>query len=220
MKTIDHTLTDGVVLTAFDGDHIGNVIAKTKNYYEGGMLDYIKSSIPKGLMIDCGANIGNHSVYLAKYCATNVIAFEPFPDTFAVLVQNIQQNKFMNITAVPVGLSNERKETTMSLASENNVGMAKIDEAGSVYARLDIFDSMVTEQTEPITLIKIDCEGHEEKALQGMLKTIKAHKPALFIECQTEKEYNAVLAIIAPIGYRAVYTFNATPTYYFKYEQI
>lgn len=217
MKTIDHNLKDGIVLTAFERDHIGSMIARNNYYYEGGMLDYIKSSIPKGLMIDVGANIGNHTIYLAKYCATSVIAFEPFPDTFAVLTQNIQQNKFLNVTALPVGLSNESKETTMSLASENNVGMAKIDEAGSVYARLDVLDTML-EAKEPITLIKIDCEGHEEKALQGMLKTIEQHKPALFIECQTEKEFNIVSALLYPLGYRAIYTFNATPTYYFKYE--
>lgn len=218
MKTIDHTLRDGVLITAFERDHIGNMIAKNNYYYEGGMLDYIKANVPKGLMIDCGANIGNHTLYLAKYCATNVIAFEPFPETFAVLVQNIQQNKFLNITAIPEGLSNEVKETTMSLASENNVGMAKIDEAGKVYARLNVLDEMLETGglMERITLIKIDCEGHEEKALQGMMKTIAEHKPALFVECQTEKEFNVVSSLLSPLGYKAVYTFNATPTYLFK----
>lgn len=215
MKTIDHTLRDGVLITAFERDHIGNMIAKNNYYYEGGMLDYIKANVPKGLMIDCGANIGNHTLYLAKYCATNVIAFEPFPETFAVLVQNIQQNKFLNITAIPEGLSNEVKETTMSLASENNVGMAKIDEAGKVYARLNVLDTKL-ETKEPITLIKIDCEGHEEKAILGMMKTIEQHKPALFVECQTEKEFFDVSSLLSPLGYRAIYTFNATPTYYFS----
>lgn len=218
MKTIDHKLSDGMVITAFERDHIGSMIARYNNYYESGMLDFIKSNIPRGLMIDVGANIGNHSLYFAQYCATNVIAFEPFPETFALLTQNIQQNRAMNITAVPVGLSDERKETTMSLANENNVGMAKVDENGTVYVRLDILDSIVTEQTEPITLIKIDCEGHEEKAIRGMLKTIEKHKPALFIECQTEKEYGAIVEILHPLGYKPIYTFNATPTYYFKYE--
>lgn len=217
MEQIDYTLNDGVKLSLFKNDHISNIIIKTGRYYENSMLEFIRQNVPKGLMLDVGANIGNHTLYLAKYCATSVIAFEPFPDTFAVLTQNIQQNKFLNITALPVGLSNEAKETSMSLASENNVGMAKIDEAGKVYARLDVLDTML-EAKEPITLIKIDCEGHEEKALQGMLKTIEAHKPALFIECQTEKEFNTVRDLLSPLGYIAVYTFNATPTYYFKYE--
>lgn len=216
MNTIDHKLKDGVILTAFEKDHIGNSIGATKYYYEGGMLDYIKANVPRGAMIDVGANIGNHSIYLAKYCATNVIAFEPFPSTFAVLVKNIQQNKFMNITALPVGLSDESKETSMSLSSEGNVGMAKIDEAGSIYTRVDVLDTML-ETREPITLIKIDCEGHEEKALKGMLETIKKHKPALFIECQTPDEFTVVNSILSPLGYRSVYKFNATPTYYFKF---
>ncbi len=217
MKTIDYTLCDSTKLTVFENDHIGNIIGKNEYYYEGGMLDFIKSNIPRGLMIDVGANIGNHTVYLAKYCATSVIAFEPFPETFAVLTRNIQQNNLFNVTALPVGLSNESKETMMSLAGEKNVGMAKINEAGSVYARLGVLDNLL-EAKEPVTLIKIDCEGHEEKALQGMIKTIKEHKPALFIECQTSVELNAVLDLLIPLGYSAIYTFNATPTYYFKYE--
>ena len=217
MKTTDHKLMDDVILTAFSGDHISNIIEKSKYYYEGGMLDFIKLNVPRGLMIDVGANIGNHSIYFAKYCATSVIAFEPFPDTFAVLTQNIQQNKFMNITALPVGLSNESKETGMSLASDKNVGMAKIDDSGSIYARLDVLDTML-EAKEPITLIKIDCEGHEEKALLGMMKTITDHKPALFIECQTQDELSTVSNLLHPIGYKVIYKFNATPTYFFKYD--
>lgn len=217
MNTIDHTLKDGTILTAFERDHIGSMIAKTNYYYEGGMLDFIKNEIPRGLMIDCGANIGNHTVYLAKYCATNVMAFEPFAETFEVLIKNIFQNKINNVHPYNLGLSNEVKEVCMLLASESNVGMAKIVDEGEINAGVICFDKAYPILTEPLTLIKIDCEGYEEKVLQGMIKTIEQHKPALFIECQTSDDLISVNLILSPLGYKTIQRFNSTPTYLFRY---
>ncbi len=220
MNTIEHILKDGTIITAFERDHIGSMISKTGYYYEGGMLDFIKAEIPKGLMIDCGANIGNHTLYLAKYCATNVIAFEPFAETFEVLVKNIFQNKINNVLPYNLGLSNESKEVCMLLESESNVGMAKIVNEGELNASVICFDERYPILTEPLTLIKIDCEGYEEKVLKGMIKTITQHKPALFIECQTLVEYNTITATLVPMGYMPIKKFNSTPTYYFKHISI
>lgn len=219
MKTLDHKLKDGIILTAFDRDHIGSMVAKTNYYYEGAMLDYINLNIPKGTMIDVGANIGNHSIFFAKYCATGVISFEPFPETFKVLEKNIKQNNINNIRAICVGLSDEPKDELMYLPNENNVGMAKIDPSGNVSIKVINFDESIKKALcDRVTLIKIDCEGYESKAIAGMIETIKEHKPALFIECQTIAEFTVVNSILSPLGYRSKSKFNATPTYYFKYE--
>jgi len=206
------TLKDGTIITGFKNDLITNVLRTTQNYYEFAMLEFIRTTIPKGVMIDVGANIGNHTLFLAKYCATNVIAYEPFPTTFDVLASNIIQNNLVNVQPMMVGLSDKIEGVQMK-SVEGNAGMNKIDDEGDVSVWVA---PLVYTSKEPITLIKLDCEGYEEKALLGMIETIKQHKPALFIECQTSVELNAVSKILLPLGYEQKQRFNHTPTYYFE----
>ena len=62
-------------------------------FYELGMLEDMRSRLAPGdLVVDVGAHIGTHSVYLAALCACPVIAFEPHPNAFAALCENLHRN--------------------------------------------------------------------------------------------------------------------------------
>ena len=215
MKTETNTLKDGTVITGFKNDLITNGHRTTNNFYEFQMLEFIRDNIPKGVMIDGGANIGNHTIFLAKYCATKVMAFEPFPDTFKLLDKNITDNGLrFNVIASNYGLS-DSNEIVFMKSVDGNAGMNKVDSEGDAKVELIPFD-LILDLDRPITLIKLDCEGYEEKALLGMIETVKKYKPALFIECQTEKELVAISKILIPLGYSNKQRFNHTPTYFFS----
>ena len=215
MKTETNTLKDGTIITGFKNDLITNGHKTTNNFYELQMLEFIRDNIPTGVMIDVGANIGNHTIYLAKYCATKVMAFEPFPDTFKLLDKNITDNKLgFHVIASNYGLSDNHEFVFMK-SVDGNAGMNKVDSDGDAQVELLPFD-VILDYGDPITLIKLDCEGYEEKALLGMIETVKKHKPALFIECQTEKELVAISKILIPLGYSNKQRFNHTPTYFFS----
>ena len=215
MKTETNTLKDGTVITGFKNDLITNGHRTTNNFYEFQMLEFIRDNIPKGVMIDVGANIGNHTIFLAKYCATKVMAFEPFPDTFKLLDKNITDNGLQfNVIASNYGLS-DNYESVFMKSVNGNAGMNKVDSEGDAPVQLIAFD-LILDLDRPITLIKLDCEGYEEKALLGMIETVKKYKPALFIECQTEKELVAISKILIPLGYSNKKRFNHTPTYYWS----
>ena len=215
MKTETNTLKDGTVITGFKNDLITNGHRTTNNFYEFQMLEFIRDNIPKGVMIDVGANIGNHTIYLAKYCATKVMAFEPFPDTFKLLDKNITDNGLrFNVIASNYGLS-DNYESVFMKSVNGNAGMNKVDSEGDAPVQLIAFD-LILDLDRPITLIKLDCEGYEEKALLGMIETVKKYKPALFIECQTEKELVAISKILIPLGYSNKQRFKHTPTNFFS----
>lgn len=215
MKTETNTLKDGTVITGFKNDLITNGHKTTNNFYEFQMLEFIRDNIPKGVMVDVGANIGNHTIFLAKYCATKVMAFEPFPDTFKLLDKNITDNGLQfNVIASNYGLS-DNYESVFMKSVNGNAGMNKVDSEGDAPVQLIAFD-LILDLDRPITLIKLDCEGYEEKALLGMIETVKKYKPALFIECQTEKELVAISKILIPLGYSNKQRFNHTPTYFFS----
>ena len=98
---------------------------------------------------------------------------------------------------------------------DGNAGMNKVDSDGDAKVELIPFD-LFLDLVDPITLIKLDCEGYEEKALLGMIETVKKYKPALFIESQTEKELIDISKILIPLGYSNKQRFNHTPTYYWS----
>ena len=143
------------------------------------------------------------------------MAFEPFPDTFKLLDKNITDNGLrFNVIASNYGLS-DNYESVFMKSVNGNAGMNKVDSEGDAPVQLIAFD-LIFDLDRPITLIKLDCEGYEEKALLGMIETVKKYKPALFIECQTEKELVAISKILIPLGYSNKQRFNHTPTYFFS----
>ncbi|WP_444677467.1 hypothetical protein [Halomonas sp. E19] len=49
-------------------DHIQNIIKYNKTFYEVGMLEDARSRVPaNGVVLDIGANIGNHSIYFGLF---------------------------------------------------------------------------------------------------------------------------------------------------------
>jgi len=185
-------------------DFIGKQIA-IAGYYEKVMLNFIKDLGIKGTYIDAGANIGNHSLYFAKECKVKVVAFEPDPDNYKLLYENIKEH---NVEAFNIGLGS--RQSRMGIEKHyDNMGMNRLITGDEVdVLKLDTFE------LDNVGLIKIDVEGMEVDVLRGAKKTIEKYKPALFIETNEPRK----LLKLLPIGYNFVQRFNATPTYYFRYE--
>jgi hypothetical protein len=54
----------------------------------------------------------------------------------------------------------------------------------------------------PVTMVKIDVEGHEPQVLQGMTQMLEQDRPDLYVESHTDSARQEVGFIIDPIGYR------------------
>jgi protein-L-isoaspartate O-methyltransferase len=66
---------------------------RSGTFYELEMLEDMRGRLAHGdLVLDVGAHIGTHSVYLAAVCGCRVIAFEPHPEAFAALCENVHRN--------------------------------------------------------------------------------------------------------------------------------
>lgn len=65
--------------------------------------------IVSAVFFDVGANIGHHSLFMAKHCA-HVHAFEPYAAVAEKLEQKIAKNNISNIVVhqVGLGLKNEK----------------------------------------------------------------------------------------------------------------
>lgn len=143
-------------------------------------------------LIDVGANIGNHSVFLSKYFV-NVIAFEPNPFTFEILKINVTD--IGNIEVHNCGLSSTNSSLYLSEDSRNLGGSKVYYNKEDIPSNLKVrnihlkkFDSIPTLNISGDVLIKIDIEGHELEALKGAETFIKKKLPIICFE-QHENDF-------------------------------
>jgi hypothetical protein len=65
-------------------DHLARVIRSTGQFYEPDVLMKIREiHLPGTIIIDVGANIGNHTVFFAAILGAPVLAIEPLVPTMS-----------------------------------------------------------------------------------------------------------------------------------------
>jgi FkbM family methyltransferase len=174
------------------GSYIQKNIADTADFAYRKDLDFLAQYVPdNAVILDIGANIGNHSLFWASGIvgtpAKRIHAFEPVPATYQMLLRNISINDFGNvITPYNFGLGDESQNGTIRKSPADNIGGASIKEYGGRerhrfifrIERLDDFDLA----EDRIDFVKIDVEGFELKALAGMKNTLAQHHPVVWIE--------------------------------------
>ena len=92
------------------------------NNYEETELDVIMQLLPiRGNFIDIGANIGWHSLIIAKnFKQVKVYAFEPIKKTYEFLRQNIKLNTIKNIKTFNFGFFNKNKKISFYTYKEGS----------------------------------------------------------------------------------------------------
>lgn len=155
--------------------------------WEPAITAYIASQLRLGdIFIDIGANIGYHSL-LASHCVGphgRVIAFEASPSIYSLLQKNLKANSATNITAQNVAVADERRELSVFLSPEGNIGQsttvpqvaAKIEAAfENTVAGYPLGDLLDAEVLASVRFIKIDVEGAEwlvAKGIQPILSSL------------------------------------------------
>ena len=132
---------------------------------------------PEDCVIDIGANIGWHSINIAKnYPLSKVHAFEPIPKTYSFFARNVKLNGLENITTQNFGLSNERKDITFYFYQEGGVNASSANltertDAELITCHVERLDDYVNDNKLSVNFIKCDVEGAELFAFQGATQT-------------------------------------------------
>lgn len=158
--------------------------------YEWSYLRVINSLTENtNVVLDIGANIGQYALLFAKN-ANIVYAFEPSPAMLTSLRKHIELNNIQDkVKIIAKALSNKPGTLNLTIPSSNNSGQATtIIEKGSnlqtvAIDAITLDDFMDSEGKPNIDLIKMDIEGAELFALQGMKQTLASpHKPIVILE--------------------------------------
>lgn len=207
--------TEVVFEVPSEKDHIGKILLSTGIFYEIDLLRAMERLLsPDSLVVDVGANIGNHTLFFAAVCSCKVVAYEPLADTARVLKRNIELNFLDGRAEVrrwALGANNARAKVTKF--TEGNVGATQlsIDPEGSIEVR--DFDSEWFDG--PVSLIKIDAEGMDLDILLGASGLVSRDRPIICYEANEPQTERLLRELMHDWGYACLGTYNATPTYLF-----
>jgi FkbM family methyltransferase len=156
--------------------------------YEPATGNLISLSLRPGFVaLDIGANIGVHSLRMARAVGEQgkVISCEPMPHLQHKLRANIHLNRLESIVEI-VGeaISDVPGQTHMSGSPDTfNQGTGRMDAQGQTPVSVTTGDRLLAEKgIEQLDLIKIDIEGYEMKAIQGLSQSIARFKPRILVE--------------------------------------
>ncbi len=169
---------------------------------------------------DIGANIGWHSLNLAaQYRSARFFCFEPIPDTYVNLQENIRLNAFQNIQTFNLALSDREGQQTFYFytACSGNASAVNVSEREDVttfecqQTSLDAFYK-TDHDLPPVDFIKCDVEGAELHVFVGAAATINQYHPIIMAEIlrKWSRKYacepNEIFLLLRSLGYLAFTT--------------
>lgn len=170
--------------------------------YEAFTVELFKSHLRPGItVVDGGAHIGFYTLLAAQLVGASgkVYSFEPDPYNYQCLVFNILQNTYENVNVIQKAISNKSERTILYQSSGTiSSSIGDRDITSSLFKGYSVQKILVQSTTldlelenSSIDLIKLDIEGAEPLALQGMSKIInKHHSLVLFIEMNPSALYS------------------------------
>ncbi|MEM7268720.1 MAG: FkbM family methyltransferase [Pseudomonadota bacterium] len=170
------------------------------DFFEKEELAVINERLGTGaVFVDIGANIGNHSLFVALFTqARKIIPFEPNPPAIRLLVSNIALNdvdaKFDTLH-LGLGLSASEESGFQIGTADGNLGRTQLLRRENGALEVITGDAALARE-ERIDMIKIDVEGMEMQVLAGLTKTLKRLAPQILIEIDHENrsEFDTWLA--------------------------
>jgi FkbM family methyltransferase len=145
--------------------------------YEPFETSLLSAEIRLGMtIVDVGANIGYYTLLFSKLTggAGRVYAFEPEPQNFSLLQQNLTRNARTNVVALDRALSDRAGQSFLYLSSEN-LGDHQAYQSEDGRRKVPITMTRLDDCVKgPVDLIKMDVQGFEAHALRGMEAVIAA----------------------------------------------
>jgi len=183
---------------------VGHQLLNTSSYEQQevnfalGLIEKRRQSCGAGVVaIDCGANIGVHTIEWARmmYGWGRVIAFEAQEKIYYALAGNVAINNCLNVTAKHCAVGAECstiKVPELNYLLPSSYGSFELKEReknefiGQTvdYKKTTVVDllSIDSLNLERIDFIKIDVEGMEEDVLKGADVSIRKCLPIMLIE--------------------------------------
>lgn len=159
---------------------------------------------PTPRILDCGANIGLSVIYFKQlYPESHITAFEPDPNIFAVLEQNIRQCGYTDVELANKAVWTE--DAALEFSPDGSDG-GRIVQLESERQRIQVSTVRLADYlNESVDLLKMDIEGAEIEVLQTCQDGLR-NVQYLFVEyhsfVKVKQQLHQLLAILATADFR------------------
>ena len=193
-------------------DHIQReIIAKGVPYEEEMLRDLVRRTAPGDLIVDVGANVGNHSVYLAAH-GRRVVAIEPNAELAEAIRRSAVRNSFEDrLEVVEAGCGAVAGRGRLEVVNPSNLGMSRIETGAEGPTEIVALDALIGDR--PVAALKIDVEGMEGAVLAGARRLLDRDRPIIYLEANEGRDLVEILGCMDRDDYVHARIFNVTPTH-------
>lgn len=166
-------------------------------------------------MIDIGAHCALWSMWWAEWMH-RVFAFEPIPQYQELYMANMRLEGHENYSLFNYALSDEHGALDLRVDPSNTGGTrayakGEVHDVGVIRAPMEPLDSVLLPCADSMNVgvIKIDCEGYEEKVLRGGAQIIEKFRPMIVVEQKFENKHfgferRGAVHLLERWGYKSV----------------
>ena len=186
---------------------IGRMMETYGEYFESEVELFRQMVRPGDVAVDCGANIGTHTLALASLAGPmgRVFAFEAQRIVHQTLSANIALNSLDNIETIHAAVGAENGEMRLGDLRQDvalNYGGAPLEKIpGMVRTPVVALDSFLSDVPR-VRMIKIDVEGMELDVLRGATELMKKFRPALYVENDRPEKSEELVEYLRSQNYR------------------
>jgi len=196
--------------------YVGRSLAELGEFSEGETELFRQIVQPGMTIVEAGANIGTHTVVLARVASETgfVHAIEPQRLVFQTLCANVALNSLANVRCHHVAAGQQPGTIVvppLDFNRPNNfggLGLGTHEQGERV--RVMTIDSL---QLPQCGLLKVDVEGMELSVILGAAETIRRCRPLLYVENDRADRSAALIEAIHALGYKLYWHL---PPYYAK----
>ncbi len=195
----------GAMLYLVTDQYIGQSLDRYGEYSEGEIDLFRQLVRPGATILEIGANLGTHTVFLAKAAGPGgtLHAFEPQRVIFQILCANVALNALTNVYAHHAAVGRESGMITVPrvdyTATGNFGGISMKNWPEGERVPLMSVDSLALARCD---LMKIDVEGMEGEVIAGAVRTIRQFRPLLYVENDRQEKSAALIRQLLDLDYR------------------
>jgi FkbM family methyltransferase len=187
-----------------DDEFVGRSLAEYGEYSEEECVVFAKCLRPGQTVIEVGANIGAHTVAIAKLVTDSgrVIAYEPCHDNALLLRKNLADNnaRFVEVREKAAGAIHQRVHVPrLADLPHKNFGRVEVTPGMRNTVAAEPIDSL---NLDKLHFLKIDAEGYERDIIQGAAATIKRCRPIIYVENDREEKSASLVELLTDLRYR------------------
>ena len=194
----------GLMLYNINDQYVGRSLDLYGEFSEGETAIFRQLLRPGDIALEIGANIGAHTVFLAKTVGETggVLALEPQRLVYQILVANVALNSLTNVWPMQLAAGSAPGQVRVpDLDPRQSHNFGGLQLGGS-----DVGDAVPVVRGDDLglvrcRLIKVDVEGMELDVLKGCAGTIAKFSPALYVENDRPDRSAELARYIDSLGY-------------------